>query len=60
MLYYKSIYLSISMSVIVFCIYYLQYEVLICVVDRNDPAAMVANRLLEMYPLVDARLFLGI
>ncbi|XP_060857199.1 ceramide glucosyltransferase [Metopolophium dirhodum] len=38
---------------------YPMYEVLICVVDRNDPAAMVANRLLEMYPSVDARLFLG-
>ncbi|VVC43821.1 Hypothetical protein CINCED_3A000159 [Cinara cedri] len=35
------------------------YEVLICVVDPHDPAAMVANRLLEMYPSVDAKLFLG-
>ncbi|XP_025196066.1 ceramide glucosyltransferase [Melanaphis sacchari] len=38
---------------------YPMYEVLICVMDKNDPAAMVANRLLEMYPSVDARLFLG-
>uniref|UniRef100_A0A2S2QFE8 Ceramide glucosyltransferase n=1 Tax=Sipha flava TaxID=143950 RepID=A0A2S2QFE8_9HEMI len=38
---------------------YPMYEVLICVVDPNDPAAMVANRLLDMYPSVDARLFLG-
>lgn len=39
--------------------YHFQYEVLICVVDSNDPAAMVANRLLDMYPTVDAKLFIG-
>jgi len=31
-----------------------------CVVDPQDPAAIIANQLLDMYPSVDAKLFLGI
>lgn len=47
------------MCLYLFIYVFFQYEVLICVVDPQDPAAMVANRLLNMYPSVDAQLFTG-
>lgn len=38
---------------------HLQYELLFCIEDKNDPAIAIVNTLMEKYPLVDAHLFLG-
>lgn len=37
----------------------LQFEILFCVQDKNDPAITVVDKLMEKYPNVDARLFVG-
>lgn len=37
----------------------LQYEILLCVQDQDDPAIDVCKKLLAKYPGVDARLFVG-
>ncbi len=37
----------------------LQYEILLCVQDQDDPAVDVCKKLLGKYPNVDARLFIG-
>ena len=37
----------------------LQFELLFCVQDDKDAALIYVNRLLEKYPKVDARLFIG-
>lgn len=37
----------------------LQYEILLCVQDHDDPAVDVCKKLLGKYPNVDARLFIG-
>lgn len=36
-----------------------QYELLFCVEDPGDPAVDVVQNLLNKYPYIDARLFLG-
>lgn len=36
-----------------------QFELLICVEDESDPAIMIAKSLIEKYPGVDAKLFIG-
>ncbi|XP_076347756.1 ceramide glucosyltransferase-like isoform X5 [Tachypleus tridentatus] len=38
---------------------YPQYELLLCINDENDPCIMLVNRLLEKYPNVDAKIFIG-
>ena len=37
----------------------LQYELLFSVPDDNDPAILVVKSLIESYPKVDAKLFIG-
>lgn len=37
----------------------MQYEILFCVEDDTDPAIMLVNSLMEKYPKVDAKLFVG-
>lgn len=39
--------------------FFLQYELLFCIEDKDDPAIAIVNSLMEKYPLVDAHLFLG-
>lgn len=36
-----------------------QYELLFSVPDDNDPAILVVKSLIESYPKVDAKLFIG-
>jgi len=38
---------------------YPNYELLFCVQDDNDPAILVVKSLIENYPKVDAKLFIG-
>ncbi|XP_005106100.2 ceramide glucosyltransferase-B [Aplysia californica] len=38
---------------------YPNYELLFCVQDDNDPAILVVKSLIESYPKVDAKLFIG-
>ncbi|KAI2809335.1 hypothetical protein RDWZM_003347 [Blomia tropicalis] len=42
-----------------FLLNYPKFEVLFCVQDEKDAAIIYVNRLLEKYPKVDARLFIG-
>ncbi|XP_059469789.1 ceramide glucosyltransferase [Neocloeon triangulifer] len=42
-----------------FTLSYPKYELLICIEDESDPAIMIAKSLIEKYPTVDARLFIG-
>jgi len=37
----------------------LQYELIFCIEEEIDPAVMVVRSLLEKYPKVDAKLFIG-
>ena len=37
----------------------LQYELLFCISDENDASVMLVKRLMEMYPSVDASIFIG-
>lgn len=39
---------------------YPAYELLFCVQDENDPAIMVVQKLIETYPKINAKLFIGI
>ena len=39
---------------------YPAFEILFCVQDESDPAIMIVQKLLELYPKVDAKLFIGI
>ena len=39
--------------------FYLQYELIFCIEEDMDPAVMVVRSLLEKYPKVDAKLFIG-
>ena len=36
-----------------------QYELLFCLQDEHDAARMIVQSLMEKYPKVDAKLFLG-
>ena len=36
-----------------------QYELLFCIHDDKDASLMVVKRLIEKYPCVDAKIFLG-
>ncbi|KAJ6218000.1 hypothetical protein RDWZM_009157 [Blomia tropicalis] len=36
-----------------------QFELLFCIEDKTDPAIDVVNRLIDRYPKVDAKLFVG-
>ena len=38
---------------------FLQYELLFCIEEEIDPAIMVVQSLLQKYPKVDAKLFIG-
>merc|ERR1712110_150241 len=38
---------------------YPNYEILFCVQDDNDPVILVAKSLIDNYPKVDAKLFIG-
>lgn len=38
---------------------YPSYELLFCVEDKEDPAILIVRQLMERYPKVEARLFLG-
>lgn len=42
-----------------FLLDYPTYELLFCVENENDPAIMLVNSLLQKYPQVEARLFVG-
>lgn len=46
-------------SWILSCFCLLQYEILMCVQDQDDPAVDVCKKLLGKYPNIDARLFIG-
>lgn len=39
--------------------FYFQYELLFSVQSENDPAILVVKSLIESYPKVDAKLFIG-
>lgn len=36
-----------------------QYELLFCLEDDNDPAIMIVNILINKYPNVDTKLYIG-
>lgn len=36
-----------------------QFELLFCLQDESDPALMVVKALMEKYPKVDAKIFIG-
>lgn len=36
-----------------------QFEILFCVQEESDPAIMIVQKLMELYPKVDAKLFIG-
>ncbi|XP_018332289.1 ceramide glucosyltransferase [Agrilus planipennis] len=42
-----------------FTMSYPKYELLFCIEDDTDPAIMLVNSLMEKYPSIDTRLFLG-
>lgn len=42
-----------------FTMSYPLYEILFCIEDESDPAIMLVKRLVEKYPHVDSRLFIG-
>lgn len=42
-----------------FTLNYPVYELLFCVEDESDPVLMLVHKLMEKYPTVDARLFVG-
>jgi ceramide glucosyltransferase len=42
-----------------FTMEYPTYELLFCVEDKEDPAINIVQTLMEKYPTVDARLFMG-
>lgn len=50
---------SLEKSSYNFRFFSLQYELLFCIEDKDDPAIAIVNTLMEKYPLVDAHLFLG-
>lgn len=37
----------------------LQYELLFCIENKNDPAIPIVEGLMKKYPNVDAQLFIG-
>lgn len=42
-----------------FTLRYPKYELLFCIQDKSDPSITLVNELMEKYPNVDARVFLG-
>lgn len=40
-------------------IFFFQFELLFCLQDESDPALMVVKALMEKYPKVDAKIFIG-
>ena len=42
----------------IWCVVF-QYELLFCVEDEMDPALMVVRSLMEKYPKIDSKLFMG-
>lgn len=42
-----------------FTMSYPVYELVFCIEDENDPAIMLVKRLIEKYPNVDSRIFIG-
>lgn len=40
-------------------IIFFQFELLFCLQDESDPALMVVKALMEKYPKVDAKIFIG-
>ncbi|XP_063397093.1 ceramide glucosyltransferase-like [Mytilus trossulus] len=43
-----------------FKLQYPNFEILFCVQEESDPAIMIVQKLMELYPKVDAKLFIGI
>jgi len=41
------------------CVCVVQFELLLCVEDGDDPAVTVVQRLQQRYPSVDCRLYVG-
>lgn len=41
------------------CLFSLQFELLFCIQEESDPSIMLVKRLMEKYPKVDARIFIG-
>lgn len=39
--------------------FFFQFELLFCLQDESDPALMVVKALMEKYPQVDAKIFIG-
>lgn len=39
--------------------FFFQFELLFCLQDESDPALMVVKALMEKYPKVDAKIFIG-
>ncbi|XP_076353090.1 ceramide glucosyltransferase-like isoform X1 [Tachypleus tridentatus] len=42
-----------------FTMNYPQYELLFCIHDESDPSIMLVKRLMEKYPSIDAKIFIG-
>lgn len=42
-----------------FTMQYPSFELLFCIEDKEDPAVVIVQHLIEKYPKVDAQLFLG-
>lgn len=40
-------------------LFFFQFELLFCLQDESDPALMVVKALMEKYPKVDAKIFIG-
>ena len=48
---------TVILTLLCHCVF--QYELLFCVAEVIDPAIMVVQSLLQKYPHVEARLFIG-
>lgn len=36
-----------------------QYELMFCIEEESDPAIMIVKKLIEKYPNVDSKIFIG-
>lgn len=46
-------------SIFIFFLLSLQYELLFCIEDKCDPAISVVETLMQKYPMIDSKLFIG-
>lgn len=56
---HKLFILSNQTIIVLFIISNLQYELLFCVENKLDPAVVVVDSLMQKYPKIDSKLFIG-